>query len=465
MPVLPDEIRTSLPPEVQAYIAALEALIAELQARTRQTSQNSSRPPSSDPPNAPPRPARKPSGRKRGAQVGHQRHERELLPVEEVSEVIEHWPSECSSCHTSLPTDLVEIAEPERQQVWDIPPVEPTVTEHRYHRVECPACHSVVEAARPADVPTGMFGPQVIALVGLLHARYRLSVREIVALLLDIFHLTISTGSVTALCQILSAALATPYQQSQARLQGANRANVDETGWKKGGQRCWLWVAVSVGTTVFMIADRSSKALKALLGDQFDGVVSSDRFKSYLAIPAHLRQVCWAHLKRNWLAFSERDGPVGEWGQRGIVQIEKLFGLWHQFRAGTIERATLQTDMEAVQKAVRKLLEESQELPVEKARTFCQDLLALWPALWTFLVVEGVEPTNNSAERALRPAVLWRKGCFGTQSDTGNLFVARVLTVITTCRQQDRHVLTFLTDAVQAHISRQPAPDLFLSTP
>jgi transposase len=473
LPRLSDDIRAGLPPEAQAYVAALEAIIAELlaqlkslqdqgaelQARTRQTSRNSSRPPSSDPPSAPPRPRARTSGRKRGAQPGHRRHERELLPVEEVTQVVEHRPTSCPKCETRLGGDLPDAEEPRRQQVWDVPVIQPEVIEHRYHRVVCPTCQATIEAEHPAEVPNGAFGPSVTALVGLLHGRYRLSVREVVAVLLDVWRLPISPGGVMDLCQVLSAALAQPYAESRGVLSAAALSHVDETGWKQAGQRRWLWVAVSVACTVFLVATRrSAKALQELLGEAFQGIVTSDRFKAYLAIPVERRQVCWAHLKRNWQAFSERDGPVGEWGQQALKLIERLFRVWHQFRAGEVDRTGLQTQMQPIQTQVRQLLAEGPKLPLSQAQAFCRDLLALWPALWLFVSVEGVEPTNNAAERALRPAVLWRKGCFGTQSDTGNLFVARILTIVATCRQQERHVLSFLTDAVRAHLAGQPAP-------
>jgi transposase len=475
MPKLPDEIRASLPFEVQAYIAAQERLIAELQAhleklqaqasewqaRTRQNSRNSSRPPSSDPPDAPPRPKRKPSLRKRGGQAGHKRHERKLLSVEEVDRVVDYRPEACPVCHKQLSAQLPDVSEPTRQQVWDIPPVKPFVSEYRYHQVECPDCHTPVAATRPAHIPPGAFGPTVIALIGLLRGHYRLSIRKMVALLMDLFQLPISTGGVVDVCHLLSAALEQPYTQSQAKLSEADKANVDETGWKKAGRKLWLWVAVTTATTVFMIADRSAASLKALLGESFTGIVTSDRFKAYLALVVERRQVCWAHLKRNWQAFSERDGPVGEWGQQAMLQIEKLFELWHQFKAGQLDRASLQVKMQPVQLEIRRLLEEGQTLPLTKACTFCHNLLALWPALWRFLEVEGLEPTNNVAERILRHAVLWRKGCFGTQSDRGTQFVAHILTVIETCRQQNLHVLTFLTASAQAYLSGQPAPTIF----
>ena len=482
MPHLPDEVRVSLPPVAQAYICALEALVSrqdtqisamqaqlqtlqaqvtELQARIGQTSQNSSRPPSSDPPSAPTRSQRRASGRKRGGQPGHKRHERPLLPVSEVDEVIEHHAVICPECQAALETDLPDTGEVERQQIWDLPDVKPQVTEHRYHQVTCPHCGAEVRAERPVGVPPGAFSPGVVALVGLLHGRYRCSVREIVALLLDIFHLPISPGAVIDLCQVLSQALAAPYTESQTVAATANNSNVDETGWKQGGKRRWLWVMVSVAATIFMVAtQRSAAALKELLGKSFQGIVTSDRFKAYLALPVERRQICWAHLKRNWVAFSELPDPMAAWGQKALAQIDDLFTIWHRFKNGELDRSVLQTAMQPVQTQLRQSLEEGQTLPLHKVRAFCDDLLHLWPALWTFLAVEGVEPTNNAAERALRPAVLWRKGCFGTQSKGGDVFVARILTIVTTCRQQDRHVLTFLTDSVRAYWNKQPAPVL-----
>jgi transposase len=475
MPHLPDEVRAGLPPVAQAYISALEALVSalntqvqtlqaqvtELQMQIGQTSQNSSCPPSSDPPDAPARPQGPASGRKRGAQPGHERHARQLLPANEVDEVIEHHALVCPECQAALAVDLPDVGEAERQQIWDLPEVKPHVTEHRYHRVTCPHCGAEVEAERPADVPAGAFGARVVALVGLLHGRYRLSVREIVALLLDIYHLPISPGAISDLCQVLSQALAASYTESQTAASTAEQANVDETGWKQAGRRRWLWVMVSVASTVFLVAtQRSAKALKRLLGAAFQGIVTSDRFKAYLTWPVERRQICWAHLKRNWVAFSELPEPIAAWGQQALAQITDLFALWHRFQNGELDRPALQTAMQPVQAQLRQLLEQGQALPLHKVQAFCRDLLHLWPALWTFLAVAGVEPTNNAAERALRPAVLWRKGCFGTQSERGDLFVARILTIVTTCRQQDRHVLTFLTDSVRAYWTSQPAPAL-----
>ena len=287
LPHLSDEERACLPPRAQAYIGALEARISELEtqvqtlqaqaqtlqaqvtellARLRQNSQNSSRPPSSDPPSAPPRPRRPASGGKRGAQFGHPRHERPLLPIHEVDRVVEHHPDVCPACQAALAADLPDVGEVKRQQVWDVPEVKPQVTEHRYHAVTCPCCGAQVAAERPDDVPPGAFGARVVALVGLLHGRYRLSIRECLAVLLDVYGLPISPGAVADLCQVLRQALATAYTESQEAAATSSASNVDETGWRQAGKRCWLWVMVSAASTVFLVtANRSAASLKTLL--------------------------------------------------------------------------------------------------------------------------------------------------------------------------------------------------------
>ncbi len=441
-------------------VVALQARVVDLEAQLKQHSGNSSRPPSSDPPSAPPRPPRSPTGRKRGGQPGHPGHQREVLPPEQVDEFVVHQPTACPTCQGALPPDLPECGSRLRQQVWELPPVQPHVTEHQFPAVTCPHCQATVRAPRPADVPPGAFGPRVVALVALLHGRYRLSDRETAALLDDLLGLPLGVGSVPALCETVSAALAPVYAAVATALEAQPVANVDETSWKEAGARRWLWVAVTAICTLFQVAQhRSGAVLQTLLGPAFAGIVGSDRYCAYKSLPVERRQICWAHLRRNWQAFRERDGPVGVWGEEAVALIDRLFTTWHRFRDGAVDRAGLQREMAPIQAELRALVERGRDaLPWEKARSFCRDLLGWWPALWTFVAVPGVEPTNNVAERALRPAVLWRKGCFGTQSESGNRFVARILTVTTTCRQQERHVLTFLTEAVRAHWAGLPAP-------
>ena len=453
------------PPAVRQLINSLLTQVADLTARLGQHSGNSSRPPSSDPPAAPKRPTRPPRGRRRGGQPGHPGHHRTLVPPEQLTAVCEHRPATCPHCQSALPSDLPAVGLPRVQQVWEVPPIQPQITEHRFPTLTCPHCQQAVNAPPPPEVPPGAFGPHLAALVALLHGRYRLSVRETGALLADLFGLPVGLGSIPALCQQTSAALTAPYQEVATHVAAQPVANVDETGWKQAGQRRWLWVAVTALVTLFRVApQRNTAALRALLGAGFAGVIGSDRYKAYEPWPLERRQLCWAHLKRDVTAFAERDGPLGVWGQAGLDHIQDLFAAWHAFRQGTTDRAGLQEAAAPVQAAWRAWLQRGLTLEVPAAQQFSQALLARDAALWTFLYVAGVEPTNNAAERALRPAVLWRKGCFGADSPAGNEFVERILTVSATCRQQGRHLWPFLAEAVQAYWAGQPAPRL-VSTP
>ena len=468
LPDLPEALREGMEPEVQAYVQALEALVRSLQqqvealsARLNQHSQNSSRPPSADPPNAPPRPARRKSKRKRGGQPGHKGHHRALLEEWQVDEIIEHWPVACLDCQTVLPTGEA-AAPPQRQQVWELPPVQAQVTEHRYHSVQCPTCQQAVRAPRPADVPPGAFGPRLTSLVALLNGRYRLSKREVAAFLADACGVRMSAASVVRSCAHLTQALALPYADLQHATAGSPTANVDETGWKEATERRWLWVAVAPQHTHFhLAATRAGAELDTLLGAAFGGIVTSDRYRAYLRLAPAQRQLCWAHLARDLTAFSERPGASGTWGQQALGLLAELFDHWHCFREGDIDRASLQARMAPLQQRWHDLLEHGLSLPQwSKVPGFCRDLLACEVALWTFLSVPDVEPTNNAAERALRPAVLWRKGSFGSDSSEGLRFVERVLSVAATCRQQGRHLLTFLTDALTASWAGRPPPQL-----
>lgn len=450
--------------QLQQQNADLQQRVADLEARLNQHSQNSSKPPSSDPPTAPPRPARTPRGRSKGAQPGHPKHERPAPDPDHVDAVRDHYPDICPLCQTSVAHLTRDACAVQTQYVWEIPIVAPHITAHQYHTVCCPSCGDLVTAQRPEDVPPGSFGPRTASIVSMLHGRYRISDREIAHLLQDFFGLPIGLGSVVNLEQTVSSALAPIYADIQTAVQQQPHVNMDETGWKEAGKRRWLWVVVSAVATLFHVAaSRGGQVITTLLGERYDGIVSSDRLKSYRALPVERRQVCWAHLLRNLLAFYQRDGPLGAWAADMLAQIAILFALWHAFRAGRIDRATLVVGMQPVQAIVRVLLERGARR-YDQAEGWSANVLALWDALWTFVTVEGVEPTNNAAERALRPAVLWRKGCFGAQSAAGNTFVERILTVSATCQQHNRYLLTFLTEAVSAYWARQPAPTL-LSTP
>jgi transposase len=489
-PRLPDAIRVSLPPSVQAdlahqdaqiaslrehvdampeHIGSLQAQLSKLQlqladatGRKPPHAGNSSRPPSSDPPDAPACPRRPPSGRKRGGQRGHPGHQRRQLGDEELTAIVPHRPQQCPACTFPLADDLPTEGNPQRMQVWEIPPIQPEVTEHRGYAVRCP--HGDVLVPAP-DLPVSAVGPRLAAMGSLLHGRYRLSVRETAGVFDDLLGVPVGIGSINGLCQEVSAAVAEPDEAAREAGHEQKVANVDETGWKHAGKRRWLWGAVTALCTVFLVTQsRSAKVLAAVLGEDVTGLVGSDRYRAYRSIPTERRQVCWAHLKRDLAAFAERGGSVGDWGKEGIGLVAKIFAAGYRFKDGTRDRRGLQAEIAPLRHDFRAFLERATEAPSWKVRGFSADLRKLESALGTFASVAGVEPTNNAAERALRPAVFWRKGCFGADSDDGTQFVARILTVPATCRQQHRPLLGYLTEAVVAHRLGRSAPAL-LPTP
>ena len=445
-------------------LAALRAQVAALEARLNQHSQNSSKPPSSDPPSAPPRLQRTPRGRVRGAQVGHERAERPLPEPDTIDLHRDHYPTTCSSCHDDLSTNHHDVCLVQTQYVWELPVIRPLITAHHYHTVCCRGCGAIVTAPRPQDVPPGAFGPRTAAVVSLLHGCFRGSHREVQQLLFDLFGLPLSLGSVANLQGAASAALKPVFDEVQEAVVAEPAVNVDETGWKEAGKRRWLWTVVSAVATLFCItASRSGKTLRSIIGEDYAGIVTSDRGSWYMWLDDERHQLCWSHLLRNFRALAERHSGLGLWANDWLSLSELVFRVWHAYRGGTIDRAQLQAAMEPLERTMHALVETGSRR-ADAGTGLCVELLNHWDALWTFARVEGVEPTNNQAERALRPAVLWRKGCFGAQSEGGNQFVERILTVAATCRQQKRHLLTFLTEAVEAAWQSRPAPRL-LSTP
>jgi transposase len=449
--------------QLQQENADLRQRVAALEARLNQHSQNSSKPPSSDPPSAPPRPARSKSGRKAGGQPGHPRHERPDPEPDHIDHMHDYYPDACPTCQTTLESVRRDACAVQTQYVWDLPIVRPDITAHHYHTLCCPGCGDLVTAERPPDVPPGAFGARTAAAVTILHGDYHLSDRMLPRLLYDFFGLPLSLGSVVRLQQIGSAALAPIYTTIHNAVQHQDRCNIDETSWKEGGKRRWLWTMVTAIATFFYVAtSRNGPALRHVLGEAYSGIVTSDRHRPYLKLVAGRHQLCWSHLLRNFQALVDRGGREGVWGTDFLALSRLVFRLWHLFREGTIDRETLQAAMAPLQAAVHGLLSQGARR-CDAPEGMCQELLAHEAALWTFVHEERVEPTNNAAEQALRGAVIWRKSCFGAHSADGNRFVERILTVSATCRKQQRHLLTFVTEAIAAHWAGRPAP-ILLST-
>lgn len=442
-----------------ARIARLEQRVEDLEARLNQSSQNSSRPPSSDPPNVKRPPPAEPSGRKPGGQPGHKGRTRELLPPEKVDDIQDHFPEACERCGTSLrQRDAVDP--PLRHQVTEIPKVTGFVVEHRLHALMCKGCNHATRADLPADVPNGAFGPRLQAVVALFSGAYRLGKRTVAAALGDLYGIDISVGSVSASEQLMSEALAAPVAEAHAYVQKQPVVHGDETGWRENRKRAWLWVAASTAVTVFLVhAKRGAEAARELLG-QFAGILVTDRWNAYGQWALERRQLCWAHLKRDFQFMSERGKSAGRIGAELVNLTKQMFRVWHRVRDGTLTRPVFRRRIEPIRERMEMLLKNGAACHDRKVSGMCLKMLKVYPAFWTFTRIEGVEPTNNHAERSIRPAVLWRKNSFGTHSAAGSRFVERMMTVVVTLRQQGKNVLDYLSVASKAPLQGTQAPSL-----
>src|SRR5918996_1121291 len=400
----------------------LEARVAELERRLQRSSRNSSLPPSQDPPSAPPRPRWPGSGRTRGGQPGHEGRYRRLLPPERVDEVVEHWPQRCRRCaHVFAGQELVDAAEPRRHQLAELPPIAVRVSEHRLHAVRCPACASRTRAELSREVPRSAFGPRLQAAVVTLAVRNRVSRRDTTELARELFGVAISTGSVDAIVQRTGEALAAPHTRLEQELKSAPVVNIDETGWKTAGGNRTLWGALSGRAAVFRIAaGRHGFEARTLLGERFAGIVCSDRWRGYDYLEPTQRQLCWAHLARDFTAHSEGLAEQQRFGCGGLAIAHALFAAWESYQHHG-DRDLLQAQTAPLQDTLRTLLEHAarKSTKTKYHRLFAKNLLKRWPALWTFTHTDGVEPTNNHAERGLRGAVIYRKLSLGSQSEQG----------------------------------------------
>jgi transposase len=459
--VVTDEMMASWPPDAQAVVrlllarnaqlearvAELEAQVARLQARLNKNSSNSSKPPSSDGPQVKPAPPKAPSGKKRGGQPGHPRHERVMLPADHI---IDHKPPYCACCQAKL---TGEDTDPIVEQVIDLPEKLRVVTHHRRHTLECPRCHTRTTAqALPEAV--GGFGIRLQATVAYLSGVGRLSKRTIRTLFDEVCDIPMSLGSISKLEAKTSEALAPIHDETLREIQGLD-ANVDETGWKQGIMRVWLWVAVTTCLTVFLIRlKRNRDSLHDLVGPQ-PGIVTSDRHSAYVHLSPEHRQICWAHLRRDFQAMIDRKNAGSDIGRDLLAHADILFDHWQNVRDGTRTRGWFDRTYACwLREQVRLLLQQGEQCSCQVTAGVCRMILKVEVSLWTFARVSGVEPTNNAAERAVRHAVCWRKTSLGTDSERGSRFVERILTVAVSCRTQNRSVIAFLTQAIQG---KQPS--------
>jgi transposase len=453
----------------------LEERVRGLEAEARRDSRTSSKPPSQDPPKT--RQQRRAEARakakellagegaerKAGAQEGHKGSGRTLAAEDQVDEIVCHYPLACRGCGRELSTDERRPGGRfGRHQVAELPPISVLVVEHRTHRVRCPDCDAETTAGLPDGIGSSAFGPRLRAAIVTLTARNRISRRGAAELAGEMFGARLSTGSVDAICQHASEVLAGPYEQLRDWVRAQDAVHVDETGWRTAGDSRALWTMSTPQAAIFEIAERCDREQFDDLIGSFPGIIVSDRWPGYEHLDPDRRQVCWSHLQRDFRRHSEGLAEQKSFGERGLALCDRVFAAWRAFQREHHDRARLQAELEPIQAALRDLLQTAgrKSKRTRYHRRFANNLLKVWPALWTFTTHPSVEPTNNPAERALRAPVIHRKLSHGTRSNDGERFAERALSTAATCRQQKRSMFEFITQLLTAHTRGDPLPAL-----
>ncbi len=464
-PVSVDEWRY-LHASSQAWIHDYAKKFTEMERVLDKNSHNSSMPPSRDSSEqkAKTNAKRRRRGKRRrpGGQKGHVGHNRPLVPPERVNRFVQHVPKECRGCGRDL-RDVRPDREPLHHQIAEIPEIRPHVTDHVRHRVTCPDCRTTTTAKLPATVPQSRFGVRLRALLLLLAGRYRISRRETKEVCQDVFGLSVSVGSIANVLERASCAIETPCVEVERTVKTAAVAHLDETGWREKANPLHLWIVVTALVVLFRIGRRTKKVAQDLLGKNFTGIAVTDRYGAYRWIDDERHQACWNHVRLDFAALSERGGEAKRIGEAGKKLSGSLFKVWHAYKAGVIDWETMQRRMTRVEVRTGQLLQEGCASSDPAAASLCRSLSRVEPSLFVFARVPGVEPTNNVSERGIRPAVQWRKTCYGTQSRGGSRFVERILTVVGTCRLQNRPLLAYLRDALRAADAGREVPSLLLA--
>lgn len=449
---------------LSAQVAALTKQVAELMEKLGRNSRNSHLPPSSDGPGqrGPSGQSKgKPGARKRGGQPGHGGSRRTLLPADEVDKVVDLFPSHCDGCADELPE--VQDREAHRYQQVEVPPIKPHTTEWRCHEVACPKCrHKTRAPYDPETIPASPFGPRLMALVAFLTGVYHVSRRKTVVLLWELLGVRMSLGALSAIEARVSDTIAPAVEEAWNRVGEGAVKHTDGTSWLQAGATRALWTIATKAATVFKIlADNSKATLEPLYGS-LRGILVSDRAKALNFWAMDRRQVCWAHLLRKFVSFSERADPGAAIGRELLDYTGVLFEYWHDYRDGKLQHEQFVAWMAALGPKVEAVLARAVAARIDGVSGSCADMLEHRAALWTFVTHADVEPTNNHAEREIRAFVLWRKRSFGAQSDRGNLFAERVMTVAHTARKQNKNVLSFLIACCRARLDGGRRPSLFV---
>jgi transposase len=457
--------------DLAGRFAQHEDRLKRLEEQARQDSRTSSRPPSQDPPQSRQQrraearaKAKELARRKAGGQPGHRGAGRELKPEDQIDEIVDHYPDACGGCGREFTAEEQRPRERfGRHQVAELPPLSVIWTEHRTHQLRCRHCRARTSARLSEQIGSWACGPRLQAAIVTLTARHRISRRGISELARDLFGVMLSTGAVDQVCQRASEALAGPHLQLQDWVLDRGAVHVDETGWRTRGEGRALWTATTPEAAFFQIAAHCNREqFNALIGTAFSGIVVSDRWTGYSHLDPSRRQVCWSHLQRDFRRHADGLAEQKTFGEQGVALTNQVFASWRAYQHEHHDRDQLQVEIAPVQAELRTLLQAASPKSQRTRwhRQFANNLLKVWPALWTFTTINGVEPTNNPAERALRSPVIHRKLSLGTQSEDGERFAERALSAVVTCRMQHRSPFTYLSDLITAHNRGAPFPAL-----
>jgi transposase len=462
--------------DLAGRFAQHEDRLRRLEEQARQDSRTSSKPPSQDPPKS--RQQRRAEAREKakelarregerrqaGGQPGHRGAGRELKPSDQMDEIVDHYPDACGGCgHRFGEQQRRPGGRFGRYQVAELPPISVIFTEHRTHQLRCRHCRARTSACVAKGIAGSPFGLRLQAALVTLTAAYRVSRRGITEIARDLFGVTLSTGAADAICQRASRALAGPHLQLQDWVLDQPAVHVDETGWRTSGDGRALWGASTPDAVFLQIAEHCNREVfDALIGTSYSGIVISDRWNGYSHLDPQRRQACWSHLQRDFRRHADGLGEQKTFGEHGAELTGRVFCAWRAYQHEHHNRGRLQAEIAPIQTELRQLL---QDASPQKARNrwhrrFANNLLKIWPALWTFTIIDGVEPTNNPAERALRAPVIHRKISLGTQTETGERFAERALSAAGTCRRQHRSLFSYLSELITAHNRGDPFPAL-----
>lgn len=444
---------------LKASAERTEKLLVSLQERLGKDSRNSSKPPSSDGPSASPRPPSAPTGRKRGGQPGRKGSARMMLPEGSEDRVVPVPLACCPHCSTAIPPDRITGSTMHR--VVDLAQKLTEVIGYALAQGTCPHCRKQVQAPLPPEAAPGGIGPRLQAAAAYLRTEGRMSLTPLQRYFSEVMGVAVSRGWLHESGVALSRKLEPAWENLAEQIRGAEVLNLDETGFGRK-DRDWIWAALSARTVLFHFSGtRGAKALTTILPEGFSGVIGTDRYGAYNALKSAVRQFCWAHLRREFIALSESRHPeVAVLGTRLVAEQEEVFALWHAFRNGEITRKDLRAFTAINLARLKRGLLQASAMDHKAARNLGKDLLKHWDKLWVFLKVEGVEPTNNRAERALRPLVILKRIFQRLPSPDGKRFFERLLSLGATARMRGVAYFDWLLKALRAAKLDQPIPAL-----